>query len=61
MSADHHSLYGSISTSVVTAFVALWPSEAVTTYIGKLASVLVLAMVAEVGRRVASHLWSKFK
>ena len=60
MTAEHH-VSASVTTSVVTAFVALWPSEAAVSYIEKLASVLFLAMVAEVGRRAASSLWSRFK
>lgn len=50
----HHS--ASISTSVITAFVALIPGAALT-YAEKLLSVLVLAMAAEAGRRIIGLIW----
>jgi hypothetical protein len=40
----------SVSTSVITAFVALLPNA--VSYAEKLVSVLVLAMVAEAGRKL---------
>ncbi len=55
-----HTLTTSVTTSVVTAFVALWPSE-VAGYLVKLVSVLILAMVAEIGRRAIGWLASKRK
>jgi hypothetical protein len=53
-----HGFGASISTSAVTAFVALIPNE-VLGYCAKLVSVFVLAMVAEIGRRLISNLWSR--
>jgi len=58
--AAHSGFAASLSTSVVTAFVALWPSE-VAGYGVKLLSVFILAMVAEGGRRLVSHLFPKKK
>lgn len=43
-------------TSVITATVALVPSGAMN-YAVKLVSVLVLAMAAEVGRRLIALIW----
>ncbi len=60
MTSDHHSLSGSVLTSVVTAFVVSLP-EPVVNYAGKLVSVVVLAMAAEVGRRFVSWLATKGK
>lgn len=50
-----HGVGASVLTSVVTAFVALWPGEAAIAYAEKLFSVLVLAAVAETGRRLVAH------
>lgn len=62
MTPEHsHSLGASIVTSVVTAFVALWPGEAAVHYIEKLISVLILAAVAEMGRRLGGKLIEKFR
>lgn len=49
----------SVLTSIATALGVVGP-EALTN-LKKGVSVLVLAMVAEVGRRAASSLWNKFK
>lgn len=46
----------SILTGVVTAFVVSIPSPVIT-YAEKLVSALVLAMVAEGGRRLVAFLW----
>jgi hypothetical protein len=60
MNNEHsHTVGASVLTSFATALVAIGP-EALTD-LKKAASVLILAMVAEVGRRAASLLWSKFK
>ncbi len=56
--AQPHTVAASVTTSVVTAFVALIPGEAFS-YAAKLISVLVLAMVAEAGRRLVSTWWDK--
>ena len=47
-----------LTTSAVTALVAFLPDGAMT-YIEKLASVLLLAAVAEVGRRVIALIWKE--
>lgn len=57
---NDHSIGASILTSVVTAFVVSLP-EPVVNYAGKLVSVLVLAMAAEVGRRFVSWLATRGK
>ena len=50
----------SMLTSVVTALGVVGLDDALTD-VKKGVSVLILAMLAEVGRRAASFLWSKFK
>lgn len=54
----------SVTTSAITALVATWPEHVIDPMIGyaeKLLSVLILAMVAEVGRRMISAFWKKEK
>lgn len=51
-----HSSSGSIVSAVVTGFVAVIPPE-VAGYAEKFLSVFVLAVVAELGRRLVSLLW----
>lgn len=58
MSASSYSPSASIATSVITAFVALVNSPAVS-YAEKLVSVFVLAMAAEGGRRLFAKLVDK--
>lgn len=56
MSAQSSTVAGSILTSVVTGFVVALPPEFVN-YLGKLGSVFLLAVVAEVGRRLVARFW----
>jgi hypothetical protein len=53
----HDDIKGSVLTSLVTAFVATLPT--VVNYAEKVVSVLVLAMVAEIGRRFIASLGKK--
>ncbi len=57
---QHHDFGGSLLTSMITAGVALLPDYAVN-YAEKVLSVLVLAMVAEAGRRLVGSLWGQKK
>lgn len=57
---ENHGVAASLLTSMVTAVVVSIP-EPVVSYAGKLASVFVLAMVAEGGRRLVSWLVSKMR
>jgi hypothetical protein len=56
MNTSNSGIGASLATSAVTGFVAILP-ESVLGYGEKLISVLVLAMVAEAGRRLVSRLW----
>lgn len=57
---NHNNTSASILTSVVTGSIAIIPPGALG-YAEKLVSVLVLAMVAEVGRRVIALFWKASK
>ena len=60
MTTENHAVTASVLTSVVTGLVSLVP-DGVFGVAEKLISVLVLAMVAETGRRLVSKLWSEKK
>lgn len=60
MSAEQHSVSaGNVLSMAAVATVALIPEETLA-YVMKVASVLFLAMVAELGRRFISWLWKRF-
>lgn len=56
----HHSFGAAVMTSAITGVVAVIPPN-VLNYAEKLLSVLVLAMVAEAGRRLISVFWKEKK
>lgn len=60
MIAKHVDYVGSGITSAITAGVALLPAE-VLSYAEKLLSVFVLAVAAELGRRLVALLWKEKK
>jgi hypothetical protein len=55
---DHSSEGASILTSIVTGFVALVPGDTFN-YLEKLASVFLLAVVAELGRRLVTMFFTR--
>lgn len=58
MTSHTHDFSGSLITTFVTASVALLP-DYVLTYAGKVLSVFILAVVAELGRRLVGSIWGK--
>lgn len=52
----NHDVSGSLLTTMSTALVALLPDETVS-YAGKVISVFLLAVIAELGRRFVGKIW----
>lgn len=58
MTVTHDGAGAAFMSSIVTGIVVAIPESAVT-YGGKMLSVFVLAIVAELGRRLVIRLWGK--